>query len=150
MLSEVVVLVLDTNILFHTLYSQNGASFEILSRILSAEIFIALSVPIFLEYESVLKRKQNLEKFELSSSDIDDVLAALAYIGKKFGIFFSFTPNLRDETDNKFVDLAIRSSADYIITSNTRDFLVKPDFKFSKSLIQTPVEFLKIWRKRNE
>ena len=144
------LLVLDTNILFQALYSQNGASFEILNKILAAEISIALSVPIFLEYESVLKRKANLDKFELSSKDIDDVLAALAYIGRKFGIFFSFTPNLRDETDNKFIDLAIRSSADYIITSNSRDFLVQPDLKFSKSLIHTPAEFLKIWRKKNE
>lgn len=107
-------------------------------------------MPVFLEHESVLKRKANLDKFGLTSKDMDDFLAALAYIGRKFGIFFSFVPNLRDEADNKFVDLAIRSSADYIITSNVRDYLVHPDFNFPKALIQTPSEFLKIWRKKNE
>jgi putative PIN family toxin of toxin-antitoxin system len=150
MLSLYVLLVLDTNVLFQALYSQNGASFEILSLILSAKIHIALSVPVFLEYESVLKRKANLEKFELTTKDVDDVLSALAYIGRKFGIFFAFSPNLRDAADNKFMDLAIRASVDYIVTSNTRDFTVKPDLNFPRTLIQTPAQFLKIWRKNHE
>jgi len=145
-----VLVVLDTNILFQALYSKKGASFQILTKIFSTEIEIAISVPVFLEYEAVLKRKTSLEQFELTSVDIEGILTAIAYVGKKFGIFFRFAPNLRDETDNKFIDLAMRASVDYIITSNIRDFTYSTDLKITRERIQTPANFLKIWRKKNE
>ncbi|TGK64879.1 PIN domain-containing protein [Leptospira wolffii] len=45
---------------------------------------------------------------------------------------YSFRPNLRDADDNHFVELAIASNADYLITSNLIDYLVSNNLKFIK------------------
>jgi len=36
---------------------------------------------------------------------------------------FLFRPNLKDENDNMFVELAIASQSKYLITSNTKSFV---------------------------
>ena len=143
------LIVLDTNIIFQALYSSSGASHIILNEIINGNIDIAISVPVFLEYETVLKRQENLDKFELGISDINDILSAIAYLSRKFGIFFDMVPNLKDETDNKFLNLCFRSSADYLISSNIKDFKFNTDLIFPSIEIITPSQFIKIWRKQN-
>ena len=143
------LIVLDTNIVFQALYSNTGASFKILEDIFNRDIEIAISVPVFLEYESVLKRKENLGKFGLQISDINDILAAIAYLSKKFGIFFDMVPNLKDETDNKFINLCFRSSAEYLVTNNIKDYIRKSDLLFPDIEIITPSQFMKLRRYKN-
>ena len=39
-------------------------------------------------------------------------------------------PNLRDENDNMFVDLAFASNCQFLVTSNVSDFLQNSELKF--------------------
>lgn len=139
---------LDTNILYQALMSNAGASYFILKQVRNRRIQIALSVPVFHEYQDVLTRKKSLDDFELELADIDKFLRYLAYVGKTFEIFYLFRPNLRDEKDNMLVELALTSQSSYLITSNIKDFK-NAELKFHQLNIITPSEFVKKWRKKN-
>lgn len=144
------LIVLDTNVLYQALRSKTGASNFILSLIREYRIKIAISIQIFNEYEDVLKRPKSLKDLKLSVEDIDNVLRFIAYIGKPFITYFLFRPNLRDENDNIFLELAIASNCNYLITSNIRDFTINAELKFDDLRIVTPAEFVHIWKEGYE
>ena len=141
------LLTLDTNILYQALISKTGASHFILQQVRNRRIRIALSVPVFLEYQDVLTRDKSLKDFELKLSDVEKFLRFIAYIGKTFEIYFLLRPNLKDEKDNKIVELAVTSQSDYLITSNIRDFK-NAELKFDQLKIITPGKFVKMWREK--
>ncbi len=139
------LLTLDTNILYQAMKSKPGASYWILQQVRENKIQIALSVPVFQEYQDVLTRQKSLEDFGLQLSDVEKFLRFVAFVGKTFNIFFLFRPNLKDENDNMLVELSITSQSDYLITSNIRDFK-DAELKFDKLNIITPSNFIKKWR----
>jgi len=142
------LLTLDTNIIYQALMSKIGASYFILQQVRNRKIQIALSLPVFIEYQDVLKRDKSLKDFELQLKDIDKFLRFIAYIGKIFEIYFLLRPNLKDEKDNKIVELAVTSQSNYLITSNIRDFK-NAELKYEQLKIITPSEFVKMWRNKN-
>lgn len=137
---------LDTNVVYQALRSSSGASFAILQLIRNGEIGLALSHAVLLEYEAVLQRDENRKAFELSSPDVEKVLRFIAFISKKFEPRFLFRPNLPDEDDNIFVELAVVSQSRYIITKNTKDYR-RNELKFDSFRILTPSEFMSKWRR---
>jgi putative PIN family toxin of toxin-antitoxin system len=144
------IVVLDTNVLYQALRGSNGASFFILSLIRDNKISLALSIPVFNEYEKVLTRPASLKDLNLSLSDIEKVLKFVAYIGRPYTTYFLFRPNLLDESDNIFIELSLVSNCDFLITSNVKDFTTKSELKFDDITIITPSEFVKLWRTKNE
>jgi predicted nucleic acid-binding protein len=50
--------VVDANIILAGLRSRNGASFQILSKMIEGSLEFALSTAITLEYEDLLKRQE--------------------------------------------------------------------------------------------
>ena len=92
-----------------------------------------LSVPLFLEYEEVLKRPGVVSNFSIA--EIDQILNGLAAYGKKPRIFYLWRPTLPDLNDDMVLELAIAGSATTIITDNTKDF--RPALQFGIE-IQTP------------
>ena len=141
------LLTLDTNILYQALKSTAGASYFILQQVRNRKIQIALTVPVFLEYKDVLTRDKSLKDFELLLNDVDKFLRFIAYISKTFEIYFLLRPNLKDEKDNKIVELAVTSQSNYLITSNVRDFK-NAELKFDQLKIITPGKFVKMWREK--
>ena len=127
--------------------SSSGASYFILQQVRNNKLQIALSVPVFYEYQDVLTRETSLQDFQLDLSDIEKFLRFIAYIGKSFNIYFLFHPNLQDEKDNKILELALTSQSDFLITSNIRDFQ-QAELRFDQLRIITPSEFVKIWKVR--
>jgi len=142
------IVTLDTNILFQALNSQSGASFYIFQLLRAGHIRLALSNSTFCEYEDVLTRSTSLKAFELSKEDVTKFLRYIAFVGEKFEPHFLFRPNLKDEADNMFVELAIVSHSQYLITSNIKDYqnsnLILDNFQ-----LITPANFVKQWRNKN-
>ena len=95
------------------------------SYFLSFKISLALSVPVFNEYQKVLFLKESLKDLSLSQSDIDKILPFIAYTEKPYSAYFLFRPNFQDEFDNIFIELSLSSSCDYLITANIKDFPIK-------------------------
>lgn len=141
---------LDTNVLYQALRSRTGASHYIFRLVRIRRIELALSIPIYFEYREVLLRRDSLQDLNLTVQDIEAVLRFLAYIGKPHMIHFVMRPNLRDEADNMFVDLAFSSNSRFLITRNVRDFIRNAALRFDSSKIVTPDAFVRRWRQDHE
>jgi len=115
--------VLDTNVLVTALRSPSGASAELLRRALRRDLAMAASVPIFLEYEAVLKRPEQLQRSGASPAEIDRLLASLAMVIEPVVIRFLWRPSLRDPGDDMVLEAGVNAMADAIVTFNRKDFL---------------------------
>ncbi len=136
---------IDTNIIYQALRSSRGASYAIFQLIRNGHIKIAISHAVLLEYEDVLTRQSSLESFEMENEDIQKILRFISYVSKKYEPRYLFRPNLKDENDNIFVELAVVSQSQYLITQNLKDFR-NSELKFDCFRTLTPSDFLKIWR----
>ena len=132
--------------IFQALYSSAGASHQILKLLRSGEIEFVISVPVYEEYRDVLLRKESLKQFELSKQDLLKVLDFLVIAGVRIDVHFLMRPNLRDENDNMFVDLAFASGSRYIVTKNIRDFKIDNELEIGNFEVITPSDFMKRWR----
>jgi putative PIN family toxin of toxin-antitoxin system len=129
--------VIDTNVLISALKSKQGASHKLIMT-LPKELFVPnVSVPLFLEYESVAKRQGVVSK--LSSQDIDSILDYFLSKSSIRKIFFLWRPYLKDSKDDLVLEVAVESQSEYIITFNTKDF--KGCDKFGIAVV-TPQEFI--------
>ena len=63
----------DTNILFQALYSSTGASHQILKLIRTGDLSLAISIPVYKEYQDVLKRKRSMDFIGKTEDEIDIV-----------------------------------------------------------------------------
>jgi len=117
------LVVLDTNVIVAGLRSRDGASFQILNAIVENRAAFALSVPLLLEYEAVLKRPSTLAATALRAADMDVILNMLCARGKAIQLHYLWRPQLRDEKDEMVLELAINASVDAIVTFNRADFL---------------------------
>lgn len=110
-------MVLDTNVLVSGLRSRLGISFQLLERVGTTNFEIALSVPLLMEYETVLQRATQLE-----TDDIDRLLCYWCSVAHRQKVFFLWRPFLRDPKDDMVLEVAVASRAQYIVTFNLRDF----------------------------
>ena len=143
------IVTVDTNVIFSALYSNLGASHQILRLILDEKIKLALSPQFYFEYYDVLVREENLVKLNLTIEEIEDVLDLLALLAQKHSIYFLLRPNLMDEKDNMVVECAFASNSEYLITSNVKDF-ISGELKGFKFKVITPGEFYRLWRSSHE
>ncbi|MGH1589723.1 putative toxin-antitoxin system toxin component, PIN family [Methylobacterium phyllosphaerae] len=115
-------LVLDTNIIVAALRSPSGGSAALLRRIRAGEIRMLLSVPLLLEYESVVMRPEHLQAARLSDADVANVLDVLARFAEPVAIHYLWRPRLRDPADEMVLEAAVNGRADAIVTFNRADF----------------------------
>ena len=116
-----ITVVIDTNILVSALKSDMGASYVLISKLPSKKFKFALSVPLYMEYQSVLTREENMT----GTSSREDILAFLRYLCKisvRQKIFYLWRPWLKDPKDDMVLELAVASKSQYIITYNLKDF----------------------------
>ena len=115
--------IIDTNVIVAAVRSPKGASAEILRRALLGQIKLLCSVPLFLEYEAVLKRPEYLQAAGISLGDASNLLDALAGAIEAVEIAYLWRPQLRDPADDMVLEAAVNGQASTIITFNQRDFL---------------------------
>ncbi len=139
----------DTNILYQALRSRLGASHAILQLVRTGDLQLAISVPVFEEYRDVFLRPSVLKEIGLDRSDVEAVLDFIALAGVPTLIDFLWRPNLKDESDNMFVELAVASESEYLITRNRRHYASGSALRFDSFSIVTPAEFLNQWRKQH-
>ena len=131
------LIVIDTNVVLSALQSRLGKSFELISKIGNGLFDFAISVPLVLEYEAVLKSHLNRTIF--SDTDIQDFIDYICAVGIKTKIFYLWRPYLKDPFDDHVLEVAINSNADSIVTFNKKDFLEAQTLGMK---ILTPKEFL--------
>jgi putative PIN family toxin of toxin-antitoxin system len=116
------IITLDTNLIFSALYSNLGASHYILRLVLTEQVTLALSPPVYFEYDDVLTRPDTLTKLNLSVTQVENILDTLALLARKHAVYFLLRPNLPAEKDNLICECAFASRSEFLITANLKDF----------------------------
>lgn len=114
--------VLDTNVLVASLRSDAGASRELLMRALDRRFVLLLSVPLMIEYEAVLTRREQLRVSGLAKREVGIVLDALAAVGEPVKLAFHWRPVVSDPADDMVLETALNGRAELLITFNRRHF----------------------------
>ena len=110
----------------------------------SSKFEIALTVPLYTEWQSVLTRREHLPPGADAEAAIG-FLRYLASIAHLQDVHFLWRPFLRDPDDDMVLECAVASSSQYIVTHNVKDFKRATELKVNAI---TPAEFLTLlWSK---
>ncbi len=112
--------ILDTNVIVSALISNAVPTKILYELVFKLLVKSCLTTEIFEEYVEVLGRDK-FSRFHNFKSKADVVLTKL----NEISTFYQPDQKvdiLADSSDNKFLELAAVSSADYLITGNTTDF----------------------------
>lgn len=101
--------------------SRRGASFALVSAIPSAKFQPCLSLGLYLEWQDVLTRPDNLPPGR-SAEDARRFLRYLASQAHLQEIHFLWRPVLADPDDDMVLELAFAAGCRHLITHNVRDF----------------------------
>lgn len=137
--------VFDTSVLVAAARSRQGASFTLINLIPAAELQICLSVGLYLEWQAVLTRTENLPPGQTES----DALGFLRYLAGQAHlqeIHFLWRPFLPDADDDMLLELAFAAGCRYIVTHNVRDFHGSEELGVTAI---TPGDFLKLIRSQS-
>ncbi len=133
--------VLDTDVVVTALRSVTGGSNAVLREVAYGRMIPLVTPALFLEYEAVLKRPEQIAVHGLDLNAIDAFLATLASASEAVEVNFQWRPQLFDANDEMVFEAAVNGRADALITHNVRDF-AKAAIKFGLSVLR-PGEFLK-------
>lgn len=127
---------MDTNVIVSAFLKPESNPALILSLFFEGYLTVCLSEEILVEYREVLKR----EKFKkLDHESIDKFLSIIDKQALNVRPRVSVNAVVVDPSDNKFLECALESNADYMVTGNTRHFPFK---KFHDTQVITPKDFI--------
>ena len=132
--------VLDTNIFIGACLGI-GASNQALAASLQGLYSPLMSSALFLEHEAVLGRDALFASCRLTRQERSELFDTYLDTCEWTRIYFGWRPNLRDESDNHLVELAVAGGAHYLVTRNMRDFAAN-ELTFPKLRIVSPETFL--------
>ena len=136
-------IVIVTNVLLSALFSNKGQSYRLIELLgIKAQKgvrFNIISVPLALEFEEVLLRPKNREKYDyFTQKEISLIISDIVAVSHKTKLHFLWRPFLKDSFDDRVLETAVNGQANAIITYNTKDFAgVKKHFDIE---ILTPAE----------
>lgn len=113
---------MDTDVLVAAVRSDRGASRVLLTAALERRYRVLASVPLMLQYESVLTRSEHLVAAGISEADVQVLLDAIALVATPVRISYLWRPILPDPDDDLVLETAVNGSAEVVITFNRRHF----------------------------
>lgn len=134
-------IILDTNVLVSALTSAEGASRQVLRRVLQGHWQPLISLALFLEYESVLSRPQVQARCPLPPVQREALIDAFASRCQMVELHYLWRPNLQDEADNHVFELAVAAQNAPILTWNLRDF-ASAELRFPEVRVLTPAQWI--------
>lgn len=115
-------LVLDTDVMVAAIRSDSGASRHLVLAVLRRQVTMLLSVPLAIEYQAVMSRREHLTASGLDATELGTLLDALAAVSEPVRLAFLWRPTLRDPDDDMVLETAMNGRADFLATFNLRDF----------------------------
>jgi putative PIN family toxin of toxin-antitoxin system len=130
-------IVLDTNVLLVSISSKSKCHW-IFKKLLQEEFELVISNEILMEYEEIIQKKYSVEV----AKNVIRTLLLLPNVNKG-EVYFKWLLISTDMDDNKFVDCAVASNADFIVT-NDKNFKSLKDISFPPIKIMNISEFKKL------
>lgn len=130
-------IIVDTNVIVSALISSKGIPAKILDElIIEGKVQVNLSSDIIFEYTNVINRPKfrQYKSFQIKAEIV------IGYLSQK-GQFSDPKESVEesiDQSDNKFLELALASEAEYLITGNIIHF---PSEEFGATKIITPSRY---------
>jgi putative PIN family toxin of toxin-antitoxin system len=109
--------VLDTNVVVSAHLNAEGYERHVLDLVLAGKLQVAVSAAILEEYEGVLRRP----KFGIAPRQVGRALHLLRTAARMVRPHRRLEV-ARDPADNRFLECAEASKADYLVTGNKRHF----------------------------
>ena len=135
------IIVVDTSVFVGACLGV-GASNAVVAACLRGDHSPLMGAALLAEYEDVLSRPVLWKRCRLSAAAREELLDIFLAACTWTRIYFGWRPNLRDESDNHLVELAVAGGAGFIVTRNIRD-LASMELKFPALAVRTPEIFLK-------
>lgn len=133
---------MDSNVLVSAFTSTQGASRQVLRKVLQGSVTALISIPLFAEYETVLARRETQSRCPLTAAEQTQLFDAFLARTQIVEVYYRWRPNLPDEGDNHVLELAVAAGDVPIVTFNRRDFR-GGELRFPGILVQTPGAWLK-------
>lgn len=127
-------IVLDTNVLVSGILSPNGPPAAVLRSLLTEQVTICYDERILSEYRDVLTR----DKFSFNKESIVELVGFLEAAGSPT-LAAPLAAELPDPWDQMFIEVAVASQADFLVTGNLRHF---PGNTRAGVSVVSPREFL--------
>jgi len=134
--------VFDTSVLVAAARSRNGASFQLLSMLPSPRFELALTIPMYTEWQSVMTRAEHMPP----GACVDLTMRYLRYLASMAhlqDVHFLWRPFLSDPDDDMVLECAVASGSQFIVTHNIRDFRRVEELKVQAI---KPADFLNLMR----
>ncbi len=133
------IVVIDTNLIISAFLKPFSDTASILRLILDGKILLAYDLRILLEYEEVLKRQE----FDFDIVKIKDFINYVKFRGIAVnpGPISRSLPDIDDEI---FLEAAIASKSDYLVTGNLKHF---PEDLCENIKVVSVVNFLQLFNK---
>jgi putative PIN family toxin of toxin-antitoxin system len=134
-------IILDTNVIVSSLITNSYPHYIVYEQVLDGHVQLCLSNALFDEYRDVLARSK-FSKIPHFKSNSDVLLNRFMEIA----IFFVpkiYLDIIKDRDDNKLLELADESEADFLITGNHADFIMT---HYKNTRILSPRNFWEICR----
>lgn len=129
-------IIVDTNVIVSALISNSIPTKILYETIFNEQVIMCISADTYAEYVEVLSREK-FSKFPRFKDKASVVLAKIKEIGQMYEPEKTLSI-LSDAPDNRFLELADISTADFLITGNTQDFTLE-EYEYTK--IVTPREY---------
>ena len=113
-------IVLDTNVLVSGLLSPQGAPATVLRSVMAGSVSICFDERILSEYRRVLARR----KFDFDPERVAVLLEFLEATGEPV-LAPPLNVSLPDPSDQAFIEVAVTSSGDFLVTGNLKHFPAK-------------------------
>ncbi len=129
-------IVLDTNVLVSGILSPHGPPAAVLRALLTERVRLCFDERILSEYRDVLTR----ENFSFDREFVEELIAFLEAAGSAT-LAAPLSLSLPDAGDQMFIEVAVASRADFLVTGNLKHF---PDRAREGVAVVSPREFLDV------
>ena len=133
--------VIDTNVFVGACMGV-GASNAVVRACLEHRLVPVMGVALLTEFEATLSRDELFARSRLDDAERSMLLDTFLALCEWTRVYFLWRPNLKDESDNHLIELAVAGDADVVVTRNLRD-LRGAELRFEPLRILSPEDFLK-------
>ena len=133
--------VIDTNVFVGACMGV-GASNAVVRACLEHRLVPLMGVALLTEFEATLSRDELFATSRLDAAERSVLLDTFLALCEWTRVYFLWRPNLKDESDNHLIELAVAGDADVVVTRNLRD-LRGAELRFAPLRILSPEDFLK-------